>query len=73
MRSLQRFHKVILYVHNGICSIHPCAALEMVDKRAVIQIDGAADREFIITDEILGMDKAGGVLVNFYAIFINAL
>lgn len=41
----------------------------MVDKRAEVKVDGAADAEIVVAEHAFGMDEAGFIFVDFDAAF----
>lgn len=50
---------------NAGGAVEVCSALEMVVKATVVEIYGADNSAKVIADNYLGVDKTGGIFVNF--------
>lgn len=63
----QRGLEIFLHIGEAWHAIEVSGALKMMIQAAVVQVDGAHNPLPVIADKQLRVDKAGDVLVDFYA------
>ncbi len=60
--------QILFDVQNRVGAVHHASVLEVMVETAVVQIDGAARSDAVITDAALGVTKARRKLVNPYSL-----
>ena len=69
--ALKHFDKILLYISDAACLIHPCSAFKVEIQASVVEVHASDSGVHIVADKGFCMDKARVVLDIFTPFLIR--